>query len=232
MREVLEDCILVRPMIFNEKMPVQIATLAGTLTMSGQEPNVLQLDPSGANRTVLLPPEARGLRYTIFNNSIGGFVLTVKEDSNTTTIGVVNPGSSVSFQCDGTTWRKLGGRSVSDALKTATVDSTAGPLTVTAAMIIAGILVRDPNGASRADTWSTAALLVAALPGVSVGDTLQFTVINNADAAETITTTAGAGMTFGATQRTHTIAQNLAQTYTIRFTNVTASSEAYVVYEN
>jgi len=111
------------------------------------------------------------------------------------------------------------------------VDSTAGAKTYAAADVLSGLIVRDPNGAGRTDTFPTAALLVAAIPGAAVGDKIRCKIVNNADAAETITLQAGSGGSFGATQKTHTIAQNASLEVVIRLTNVTASSEAYVIYD-
>jgi hypothetical protein len=110
-------------------------------------------------------------------------------------------------------------------------DSTAGAITITAAMILAGKLVRDPNGSARTDTFDTGANLVAALPGAAVGDELRLKIMNNADAAETLTLAVPASGSFAATQKTHTIVQNASLEVIIRITNVTASSEAYVVHD-
>ena len=110
-------------------------------------------------------------------------------------------------------------------------DSTAGAITITAAMILAGKLVRDPNGSARTDTFDTAANLVAALPGVAVGDELRLKILNNADAAETITLAVPASGSFAATQKTHTIVQNASLEVIIRITNITSSTEAYVVHD-
>jgi hypothetical protein len=110
--------------------------------------------------------------------------------------------------------------------------NTAGNITYTAADIIGGIVVRDPNGASRTDTLPTAAQLVAALPGVRVGDIVDCLLVNGADAAENITLQAGAGGAFDANQTaaSRVIGQNSQKSVLVRFTNVTAASEAYVVY--
>ena len=110
--------------------------------------------------------------------------------------------------------------------------NTAGPQTYTAADILGRTIVRDPNGAARTDVLPTAALLVAAIPGVRVGDTIDCLIVNGADAAETITLSAGTGGGFDANQTaaSRVIAQNASKLVRIRFTNVTASSEAYVVY--
>src|SRR5690349_811929 len=72
-------------------------------------------------------------------------------------------------------------------------DATAGARTYTAAEILTGIIVRDPNGASRTDVLPTAALLVAALTRPAVGDVISCYIVNGADAAETITINAGSG---------------------------------------
>jgi hypothetical protein len=111
-------------------------------------------------------------------------------------------------------------------------DATAGPITITAAQVLAGIIVRDPNGAGRTDTLPTAALLVAAMTRPAIGDVLKLLIVNGADAAESITIAAGTGGAFDANQTASSriIAQNSSKTIHIRLTNVTASSEAYVVY--
>jgi len=78
----------------------------------------------------------------------------------------------------------------------------------------------------------TAALLVAALPGVRVGDVIDCLITNGADAAETITITAGTGGGFDANQTaaSRIIGQNSSKLVRIRFTNVTLTTEAYVAY--
>lgn len=111
-------------------------------------------------------------------------------------------------------------------------DATAGPNNLTAAQILGGIIVRDPNGGSRTDALPTAAALVAALPGVRVGDVIRCHIVNGADAAETLTLTAGAGGGFDANQTaaSRLIGQNGSKMLHIRFTNVGAATEAYVAY--
>lgn len=118
--------------------------------------------------------------------------------------------------------------------------NTAGNVTYTAAQLIAGTIVRDPNGAARSDTLPTAALLVAALKSPKVGQEIETLLINGADAvAESITLNAGAGGAFDANQ---TAASRLVGIVVaggtpggraivkIRLTNVTPAAEAYVVY--
>lgn len=110
--------------------------------------------------------------------------------------------------------------------------ATAGNVTLTAAQMATGIIVRDPAGAARTDTLPTAALLVAGLPGVKVGQIVSVLIVNGADAAETITLAAGTGGAFDTNQTaaSRVIPQNASKLVHVRFTNVTAGAEAYVVY--
>jgi len=115
--------------------------------------------------------------------------------------------------------------------------NTAGAVTYTAENLLRGIFTRDPNGASRADVFPTAALFVAAVASkygiAKVGEIIELLHVNGADAAETITMTLGAGMTAGpslGTQVSAAIGQNASRVWKFRLTNVTAASEAVVVY--
>ena len=119
-----------------------------------------------------------------------------------------------------------------DALPAAASKNTAGGVTLAASEILGGVLVADPNGADRTYTLPTAALLVAAMPGVQVGDIVRCYIINGADAAESIILAAGTGGAFDANQTaaSRVIPQNSSKLLHIRLTNVTASSEAYVAY--
>lgn len=89
-------------------------------------------------------------------------------------------------------------------MSVSTVD-TAAAATYTAAQLLGGLILRDPNGGSRSDVSPTAAEIVAALPGVEAGSAFEFVIRNTADASETITLTAGTGVTLSGTM---TIAQN------------------------
>lgn len=105
--------------------------------------------------------------------------------------------------------------------------TTAGAVTLTAAQLLAGLILRDPNGAGRSDLFPTAALLKAAIPGVQVGTSFRTILRNTADAAETITMLVGTGVTISGTA---TVAQNNTKEFLIVFTNITPGSEAYTVY--
>jgi hypothetical protein len=119
---------------------------------------------------------------------------------------------------------------INDAVKhdtTVTIDATGGVRTYTAAELIGGLILRDPAGGNRADVSPAAADVVAGIPGAIVGSSFEFTIRNTADAAETITVTAGAGVTLSGTM---TIAQNNSKRFLAVCTNVTGGAEAVTIY--
>lgn len=81
-------------------------TLAADLTLDANSPQILALDPGGAGRKVLLPPEAPAVGQILFiaNTADMAEDLTVKDDSDTNTIVVVSQNQVGFFFCDGTTW--------------------------------------------------------------------------------------------------------------------------------
>jgi len=91
------------------------------------------------------------------------------------------------------------------SITTVLTDATAGAKTYTAANLIGGLILRDPAGDNRSDVTPTAVAIIAGIAGAVLGSSFQFTVRNTADAAETITLTAGVGVTLSGTM---TIAQN------------------------
>lgn len=105
--------------------------------------------------------------------------------------------------------------------------ATAAAVTYGSGDLLSGFILRDPNGSGRTDVLPTAALLLRAIAGAEIGTTIQFVIQNDADAAETITVSAGTG---GTTSGTMTIAQNNSKTFRLTFTNITPGSEAYTVY--
>jgi hypothetical protein len=100
---------------------------------------------------------------------------------------------------------------------------------VISAAAIRGGIVTYGTASDSSNALTTAALLVAALPGVAVGDTIQFSVVNSAG-ANTFTITAGSGITVGGAGGAAVVAAATSARFAIRFTNVTASSEAAVLY--
>lgn len=114
------------------------------------------------------------------------------------------------------------GRAASVSTKT-----TAAAITLTAAEMIGGLVLRDPNGAGRADLVATAAQIVAALGGAEAGTAFEFTIRNDADAAETITVTTNTGITLSGTM---TIAQSNMKRFLAVVTSTTSGSEAVTIY--
>lgn len=104
--------------------------------------------------------------------------------------------------------------------------TTAGAVTYTAAQFLAGLILRDPNGADRTDVSPTAAQLIAAMPGATIGQSFQFDLVNTADASETITMSGGTGVTIAGTT---TVAQNNGKRWIVYITNAAKGSEAVTV---
>lgn len=115
---------------------------------------------------------------------------------------------------------------------TPTTINTAGATTLTIAQLLTRIITIDCNGAGRTVTLPTAALAVAGVSNVAVGDTIVFRISNGSDAAETITLAEGTGGSWDANfLAAKTIVQNDWADVILRFTNVTSGAEAYVVYK-
>lgn len=107
---------------------------------------------------------------------------------------------------------------------TATVITTAGNVSLTAAQVWGGEIHRDPSGSNRTDTLPSAHDLAVAMSGIDVGSMFEIVIRN--DGAQTITLAAGAG---GTASGTMTIPQGGANLFRIRFTNITYPTEAYEV---
>jgi hypothetical protein len=119
---------------------------------------------------------------------------------------------------------------INDAVARSTVvltDATAGAKTYTAANLIGGLVLRDPAGADRSDVSPTAALIVAGIAGAVVGSSFEFIIRNTADAAETITLTAGVGVTLSGDM---TIKRYNSRRFLAVCTNVTGGAEAVTIY--
>lgn len=156
------------------------------------------------------------------NLASAGFVL----------IGVA---TAVAANPSSTGYVRLNGVSIEEEATGAAAASiaTAGAGTYTAAQLLGGIIVRDCGGASRTDTLSTAALLVAAMPNPAVGDIVRCRVINGSDPITEVITLAegsGGGWDTNQTAVSRLVGGGASKDVLIRITNVTASSEAYVIY--
>ncbi len=108
MRKNLEDSNISGSTLVNgNRLGVNSQVLAGTLTLVAGSPQMQSLDCGGAGRTVLLPAEAdsKGMFFFFSNWSDAAETLTVKEDSNTTTIITIAQAKGGIVWCDGTQWR-------------------------------------------------------------------------------------------------------------------------------
>lgn len=110
---------------------------------------------------------------------------------------------------------------------TVTTKSTAGNVTYSAAELVGGLVLRDPAGDNRADVSPTAAQIVGAVTAAIVTSSFRFTIRNTADAAETITLTAGSGVTLSGTM---SIAQNNSKEFLAVITNAESGTEAVTIY--
>jgi hypothetical protein len=97
--------------------------------------------------------------------------------------------------------------------------TTVGVAAYTAAQVRGGLILRDPNGAGRADTFPTAATLYTEFGSPKTGQSFRFTIRNTADAAETITCSTATGLTLSGTM---TIAQNNTKDFILTFTSPSA----------
>lgn len=109
--------------------------------------------------------------------------------------------------------------------------STAGAQTYLPADIIGTLIVRNGGAADRVDTLPTAALMVAAIPKCRIGDTVDCLIVNGGTTNK-ITLQAGAGGALDPNQAAGSaiIVASTSKYISIRITNATKGSEAYVFY--
>lgn len=106
--------------------------------------------------------------------------------------------------------------------------------TIDVGQLLTGIVIQAPS-AGNTSTLDTAANIVKGVnqmsSGVQVGDIIQC-YFGNGSGANTITIAAGSGGSFDTNQPSsaRVIAINSSRWVMVRITNVTAGSEAYVVY--
>ncbi len=119
---------------------------------------------------------------------------------------------------------------ITDAVQrvtTATTKSTAGAVTYSAAELVGGLILRDPAGTARSDVTPTAAQIVGAVAAAIATSSFEFIIRNTADGDETITLTAGSGVTLSGTM---TIAQNNSKRFLAVITNAGSGTEAVTIY--
>lgn len=166
-----------------------------------------------------------------FGNDASGGEIQIAASANAKTVRVGNStGGSRLFNRWGT-----GGNIKHQAAETGLADNNA---TLSIAQLLNDIITITPT-TDRTLTLPTAALAVAGVSGVEINDSIDFRIINLATGASDPTITIAMGT--GGTAVGHMDMEphvNNAGTYfysgtgvfRLRFTNVTASSEAYTVY--
>ena len=166
-------------------MGVNRATMTGEVALTNLSQPIQSLDPGGADRDLLLPTEASSPGYTFWvtNRADAEEDIIVKEDSDTTIIGVVSAGQTGVFFNDGTAWEfvQTGDR------YSVNRQTLAGNLTLVAQSARTQVL--DPGGAARDVT------LPAIASGAGVG--VYFLIANIADALENITVKNTGGTAIG-----------------------------------
>lgn len=112
-------------------------------------------------------------------------------------------------------------------LTTVTTKDDEEAVTFTAAELLGGLILRDPNGDDRADLVPTAAQIIAALDTPVVGTSFEFTIRNtsNAGSGETITLTPDTGATV-----TISGTATIVRLQTKRFKAVVTSGTAVTIY--
>lgn len=118
----------------------------------------------------------------------------------------------------------------------ATLTTSGGARTLTAAEVLGGLLILNVDDAQTA-TLPTAALLNAAIPSVSVGCSFDLDVINTGDTTLTVAIGTGGTLVVGSNSKSTvaTVVSNAAKRFTIRITGVASpgdpsTSDSYLVY--
>lgn len=109
-----------------------------------------------------------------------------------------------------------------------TIEALDAATTLTLKQIASGHIKCTPT-AARTYTLPTAAILVASIEGVKVGDYIDFTIDNRGGAGDHVTLAAGVGGTVfpSGTDLVATVGTDEVRNFRVLFTNVTAASEAY-----
>lgn len=85
---------------------VGVVTLTGGVTMTTQYRNVQKMDPGGASRTILLPPEEDGLFFWFINAADAAENLVIQNDAAGAVV-TINQNEEAFVYCAGTTWHLL-----------------------------------------------------------------------------------------------------------------------------
>lgn len=151
--------------------------LGATFTMDADMPHLITLDPGGAARTVLLPPETQGLWFILFNTADASELLTVKEDSGVTTIVTLNQDEGALLVCGfneagALEWRALSPTGVGDTLALAT-------LTASSALVSTGTIAAGSDATDRVTMkgiYLTPAVVSVSVPSITDPDIARVNV--------------------------------------------------------
>lgn len=183
-------------------------TTSSTTLLSGTSAGVLALNAT-----------AGGALTNIGTGTTTGSV-TIGNSANFTFLGSIRNTIGIASKTDGSGVRFGNGR-ISMNKPTNPTSYSANYTTTAAEILNAGIIV---HSAAITITLPTAALLVVAIPGTAtVGDVIQFYIVSTGNSLATLA--AGTGGTIAADS-----GSPRQRFVLIRFTNVTAGSEAYSVY--
>ena len=106
-RRTSEDSDFFAPTFWRNLGLASLMAPDANLTMLDPSPPVVIITPTAA-RTVLLPPEKAHQLYIIWNMAGGLFDVTVKEDSNVTTIATISQNEAAIFYVDAAlAWHRM-----------------------------------------------------------------------------------------------------------------------------
>ena len=168
----LEDATL-RGSIFQSKLKYGILSvdISAEYVITVNHPPLVIIDPTGSTRDVLLPVEAdsEGLTFLILNVEDVSGDLTVKEDSDVTTIVTISDGGAAYVFCDGTTWR---GYPLNSALA-----ATVASLTVTGVATLPFVTHTPQTITATTDGGTTAVIALGTKAANIVCDTATKIVV-------------------------------------------------------
>jgi len=209
--------------------------------------------PIGAGIVTAIPNIKVGstFKFTIVNNAVAGSrnAITVTAGADSTLVDTGRGGNFILEESKNTVMTYLGvitdaatgahnvyplTNSVIDDLTVASAPGAGAAQTLTAAMLIGGVVIDDPEVVTTTWTLDTAAAVVAALPNCIVGTSLDFTVINQgtAGAGDRIVLAAGAGGAFVGSIETNelTLVEGINPTGRFRLVVTNVGAPAYEFY--
>jgi len=194
------------------------ATNDSNLTVNGSGKDLNIVVSGGGAQTLIASCAGTGANAVQLTASAGGMDITSAGVMDVTTSA---SNSDITITPHGTGNVILGKNSQVNL--SGIIIPTNSNVTYTIAQLLGGLVLRDPSGSARSDVTPTAAAIVGGLSSAAIGTSFRFVIANTADAAETITLTAGTNVKLSGAM---TIAQNKSREFLAVCTNVTGSSEA------